>query len=179
MIMPQFLDVNDNVVIGYPPLTLEFTNIEKRDAYYMNFTTNQSDRIIICYYMTDLIEVYNEKVNLIKRIHGPDQFFSHFKEYSEGEISSSISVKSLNRDAYFSPESAGDGFMVLYNGGYIDDPNHSVFCDKLFSFNWDGEPNVIYNLDDPIFTFSVDSDNKKIYGISETPEFHIVEYSYN
>lgn len=166
-------------IIEYPQSTLNYTNIEKRDAFYMNFITNQSDRIILCYYLTDLIEVYDQQANLYKRIHGPDHFFSYFKEYRDGEISSSTSVKGLNRDAYFSPENAGDEFMVLYNGGYIDDPDHSVYCNKLFSFNWDGEPNIIYMLDDPIFSFTVNSKEKKIYGISSTPEYHIVEYTYN
>jgi hypothetical protein len=165
-------------IIEYPPTTSTYTNIEKRDAFYMNFTTNRSDRIILCYYMTDLIKVYDQQANLYKRIHGPDHFFSHVKEYRNGEISLSTLKKGLNRDAYFSPENAGDEFMVLYNGGYIDDPDHSVSCNKLFSFNWNGKPNVIYNIDDPIFSFTVDAKNKKIYGISETPEYHIVEYSY-
>lgn len=167
-----------NSIIDYPPTTIPQSEIEKRDAYYMKFISNEIDRIALCYYMTDLIEIYDLEGALLKRLHGPEQFFSRFKEYHDGKYIGASPEKGLNRDAYMCPRNAGDEFFVLFNGGYIDEPNHTTSCKKLFSFTWDGIPNKMYNLDDPIFSFSVDSKNKKIYGISETPEFHIVTYSY-
>ena len=77
------------------------------------------------------------------------------------------------------PRNAGEEFFVLYNGGFIDEPNHSTSCDRLFTFNWDGTPKKIFKLDVPVFSFNVDVKNKRIVGISETPEFHIVQYSYD
>lgn len=168
-----------NKIVPYPVSSIPFSDMEKKEAFYMNFTTDGIDKIAICYYMTDLIEIYNINGSLLKRLHGPEQFISRFKEHHDGEITVSSPVKGSNRDAFFNPENAGDKFFVLYNGGSLDDPGHSVSCNKLFSFSWDGIPQTIYNLDDPIFSFTVDTRNKKIYGISETPEYHIVEYSYN
>lgn len=169
---------NVSKIAHYPTSSIPFSDMEKKEVYYMNFTTDGNDKIAICYYMTDLIEIYDIDGKLQKRLHGPEQFISRFKEYQDEEISGSSPIKGSNRDAFFSPENAGNDFFVLYNGGSVDDPNHSSSCKQLFSFSWDGTPQKIYNLDDPIFAFTVDAKNKKIYGISGTPEFHVVEYSY-
>ena len=167
-----------NAIINYPQSTIEQTSAEKTDAYYMKFITDDFNKIAICYYMTDLIEIYNLDGILEKRIHGPEQFFSHFKEYQDGKYIGASPIKGLNRDAYMCPRNAGNEFFVLYNGGFIDSPHHSTSCDQIFSFTWDGVPQITFNLDDPVFSFNIDSKNKKLYGISKTPEFHIVQYSY-
>lgn len=154
------------------------SDMAKTDAYYMGFITNGKDKTVICYYMTDLIEIYDSNGKLEKRMHGPEQFFAYFEGIGSGEEAVSKSVAGKNRDAYFSPKNAGSIFFVLYNGGYIDEKDHSSFCTKLFSFSWDGTPENIYLLNDPIFTYCVDKKQKKIYGISNTPEHHVVEYKY-
>ena len=164
--------------INYPTSSIEYSDMEKMDAFYMKFITNGSDKIVLCHYMTDLIEIYDINGVLQKRMHGPEQFLAHFKQIQDGPMGASP-IKGMNRDAFMCPRNAGNEFFVLYNGRYIDDPNHTTSCNRLFSFSWDGTPQRIYNLNDPIFSFTVDTKNKKIYGISETPEFHIVEYSYN
>ena len=49
----------------------------------------------------------------------------------------------------------------------------------MFVFDWDGNPKQILLLDQGIFAFTVDKENKKIYGISDKPDFHLVAFSYN
>lgn len=167
-----------NSIINYPARTIQQTNVEKTDAYYMKFITNNINKIALCYYMTDLIEIYNLEGVLEIRLHGPEQFFSYYKEYQDGKYVGASPIKGFNRDAYMCPRNAINEFFVLYNGGFIDTPNHTTSCNQILSFTWDGIPRKIFNLNDPIFSFNVDSKNKKIFGISEIPEFHIVEYSY-
>ena len=164
-------------IIDYPTTSVSQTDMEKVDAYYKKFTSNGKDKIAICYYMTDLIEIYNLDGVLQKRTHGPEQFYSHFKEYQNGPVVGSSPVEG-SRDAFICPKNAGDEFFVLFNGGFIDEPDHSTSSNQLFSFSWHGAPQKRYNLDDPIYSFTVDNKNKKIYGISDIPEFHVVEYSY-
>ena len=41
-----------------------------------------------------------------------------------------------------------------------------------------GIPDTIYSLSEPVFTYTIDTNAKKIYGISDRPEYHIVEFSY-
>lgn len=164
-------------LIDYPDSEIKYSDMERMDAYYMQFIYNGKDRIALCHYMTDLIEIYDMDGVLIKRIHGPEQFLAHFKQREDGPMGASP-IKDMNRDSFMSPRNAGDNFFVLYNGGHIDDPEHTSSCNKILSFTWDGKPQYIYEIDDSIFSFTIDPKNKKIYGISNTPEYHIVEYSY-
>ncbi len=164
-------------LIDYPDSKKEYTDNEKMDAFYMKFINNGADKIALCHYMTDLIEIYDKNGVLQKSIHGPDHFLAHFKQRQDGLLGS-LPIKGMNRDAYMSPRNASNGFFVLYNGGYIDDHDHTSSCNNLFLFSWDGIPQNAYLFDDPIFSFSVDEGNRKIYGISNTPEYHIVEYSF-
>ena len=50
---------------------------------------------------------------------------------------------------------------------------------KCLFFDWDGNPKQILLLDQGIFAFTVDKENKKIYGIRDKPDFHLVAFSYN
>ena len=165
-------------IIGYPNNNISYTDTEKLDSYYMNFISNGMNKFAICYCMTDLIEFYDFNGNLHKRIHGPEQFFAHFKEYHDGKVISSSPDRETTRDAYFSPCNAGDCLMVMYDGGYVNDPDHTGLCSWIFSFSWNGVPNIAYKLDNPLLFMTVDSQHRKIYGISNAPEYHIVEYSY-
>lgn len=166
-----------NEIAAIPTSKIPYTDIEKRDAFYMNFTSDNKDKIVISYCMTDLIEIYDLNGTLQHRLHGPEQFAAHFKEKHTDEVTTSSPEKNKNRDAYFSPRNAGDSFFVLYDGTYTDDDS-GMSCKQLFSFSWNGNPKNIYNLSDPLITYAVDRKNKKIYGISDSPEFHIVSYDY-
>lgn len=167
-----------NEFADFPTSTIDYTDMERTDAYYMGFASNNIDRVAICYYMTDLIDIYDSTGKLWKRMHGPEQFFSYFEEVHDAGGVTSKPVRGKNRDAYFAPRSGGDKLFVLYNGGYVDEKEHSPFCKKMFSFSWEGTPQNIYILHDPIFTFCVDKKKRKIYGLSNVPENHIIEYTY-
>lgn len=167
-----------SAIVDYPICDINYTDAEKRDAYYMNFASNGKDRIAVCYAMTDLIEIYDLDGNLQKRIHGPEQFFCHLKEVHKGKVITSQMDGDRNRDAYFSPVSAGNYLYLLYDGEKVNAPGHDSLCDYIFSFTWDGKPEILYKLDDSVFTFTIDEDRRKIYAIGTKPEYHIVEYTY-
>ena len=167
-----------NEIIEYPASSITYSDVEKKDAYYMNLGTDGKERIVLCYCLTDLIEIYDTNGVLQNRIHGPQQFFSHFEQHLTKDIIASFPVKGMNRDAYFSPKSVGDDFFVMYNGRYVDEEDHSSSCNQLFSFSWNGEPKEIYFLDRDILSYTVDKKNRKIYAISADPEYHIVEFLY-
>jgi len=54
------------------------------------------------------------------------------------------------------------------NGKFVDSPS-LVFDDK-------GNPLQRYTLDSPIFTFTINPTTNKLYGLSDNPEFHVIEY---
>ena len=180
----QFISFNSNgeksMEFGtYPISNNAFSDAEKVEAYKSSFTTNHKDRIAVCYNWTDLIDILDGKGHLKKRIHGPKQFISTFKEFRDGDVVSASPVKGHNRDAYFCPISVGGDLFVLFSGKAEDEADYSMLANQMFVFDWDGNPKQILLLDQGIFAFTVDKENKKIYGISDKPDFHLVAFSYN
>ena len=163
---------------AYPVSDITYTDIEIIDAYRSVITTNLTDRVAVCHYFTDLIDIYNKEGALEKRIHGPEHIFPHFKEYVDGNIVSSKAVKGTYRDAFYSPVSVGEDFFVLYNGKSVEEKGYNLLAKEIFVFGWDGKPKQRILLDKGVFRIAVDQSNKKIYGISDDPEYHIVEFSY-
>lgn len=163
---------------SYPKVSWETTDMEKIDMYAFSFTTNLQDKIAVCYNWTDLIDIYDDRGKLCNRIHGPKFFVSHFKEFNDGKVTSTSSVKGQTRDAYFCPVNVGDEFWVLFSGKSESEENYSILANQILVYGWDGTPRKVLNLDKGIFAFSVDKKNKKVYGISDDPDFHIISFSY-
>ncbi len=146
--------------------------------YSFAFTTNQQDRLAVCYNWTDLIDIYDKEGHSLNRIHGPRYFASHFEEFNDGKVISSSRVKGKTRDAYFSPVNVGDEFWVLFSGKSESEDGYNILAEQIFVFGWDGTPRRILNLDKGVFAFTVNEKMKKIYGISDSPDFHILSFSY-
>lgn len=87
-------------------------------------------------------------------------------------------MKGKTRDAYFSPVNVGDEFWVLFSGKSESEDGYNILAEQIFVFGWDGTPRRILNLDKGVFAFTVNEKMKKIYGISDSPDFHILSFSY-
>lgn len=162
----------------YPESSSKYTNLEIVDAYRAILTTNKKNRVAICHFFTDLIDLYDENGFLVKELYGPDHFFTSFKEFNDGERMGSNAIPETYRDAFYSPVNVGEEFFVLYNGKYLNKPGYDLLAKDIFAFDWNGNPTRHFILDHGVLRISVDKKNKKIYGISDSPEYHIVEYSY-
>lgn len=162
----------------YPDVGREVADEEKYNMFGFSFVTNQQNRVAVCYNWTDLVEIYDETGKLCNSIHGPKQFISHFQKVSDGKVVSSSPVKGETRDAFFCPVDMGDGFGVLFSGKSESEEGYSILANQLLVYDWEGNPQRVLNLEQGIFAFAVDKVNRKIYGISDSPEFHIVAYSY-
>lgn len=174
-------DGNGNITdsIGtYPHTGVDYSSMEQLVMFGFNFATNGSNRIAVCYNWTDLIDFYNEDGVLLKRLHGPDHFMSLFKEKRRANTVGATRVKGQTWDAYFVPMCIGDELWVVYSGAKDLESNFSDYKKRILTFGWDGTPHRILELDRGIIAFDVDIPSKKIYAISPTPEYHIVEYSY-
>ena len=162
----------------YPEGPVEYTDLERVDAYRGLLTSNGSDRLAVSYFFTDLIDIYTDKGELIKRLHGPEHFFTRFTEYNDGNRMGSRPDHNYYRDAFYSPVSVGDTFFVLYNGKFVNKPEYNLLAKDILVFSWDGTPLIHYQLDQGVSRITVDNQKRIIYGISSDPEYHIVEYSY-
>lgn len=80
------------------------------------------DRLFVSYMQTDLLELYDVEGSLLKRMQGPDGFFPHIREVSDGRYSKTTSVKGESRDAYFTPVAVNGKFYVSYTGASVCRP---------------------------------------------------------
>lgn len=132
--------------------------------------------IFLFYKQTDLIELYDLNGNLKKRWQGPDFFYPVVRQTGRDDMVHVQSVAGQSRDGYISPLSANGKVYVLYSGAYFDRKHPQYLRDQLFIFDNEGNPLSRYKLDQPIFTFTIDPATNKLYGLSDDPEFHLIEY---
>lgn len=163
---------------SYPVSNIDYSDVEIIEAYRSDIVANQDGNLALFYNFTDLVEIYDGDGTLKKRMHGPERFFSHFKEYTDGVVITSMPVDDKYRAAFYNPVSVGNEIFVLYNGGYIRDKDFTMLAKQIFVFDWNGNPQKIYSLSEGVLSIAVDEKSKKIYGISNDPEYHIVEFSY-
>ena len=67
---------------------------------------------------------------------------------------------------------------MLYNGKYLNDPQYKLSANEIFAFDWDGSLKKHFVLDKGISRMVVDENHRKIYGISDDPEYQIIVFSY-
>lgn len=166
--------------IGDYPINSEtYTDVERADAYRAILTSNGKDKIAICHFFTDLIDIYDKNGQLEKRLFGPDHFYTRFTEFHDGNRIGSKPDPNAYRDAFYSPVSVKDDFYVLYNGKIVNKPDYNLLAEDIFVFGWDGKPKIHYKLDKGVLRIAVDTQKHKIYGISNQPEYHIIEFSFD
>lgn len=151
--------------------------------YTCGMTVSEKGKILVAYKLTDLIELYDTKGNLLKRLHGPDHFypFTKKKDYGEGMTQAAF-VGGETREAYFFPTSVDNRFFVLYSGRYTGESKETNVADYLLGdilvFDDEGMPFKRYKLDIPIMSMTVDAKSKTIYGITDVPDFRIIKFRY-
>lgn len=164
----------------FPYFGKELTTIEKIESFMSQMLLSpDKTKILLSYKQTDLIEIYSTDGVLKKRIQGPDFFFPSIQQYGDNE---NIKVKPANnksRDAYFFPTVYKDEIWILYSGLFFDPQEASNYLNNtILVFDWEGNFIRKYNLDVPIFTFTIDEYRNKIYGITDNPEMQIIEFSF-
>ena len=161
----------------YPVGPEKYSDIEIVDAYRSITTTNGYDRIFLCHLFTDLIDFYDKDGKLIKRLHGPERYYTSFSEYNDGVRIGSRPSGDYYRDAFYSPICIDDRLYVLYNGKFINKPGYNILATNILVFDCNGNPLYNYQLDKGVLNIAVDGKKQRIYGISKEPEYHIVEYT--
>ena len=163
---------------SYPQTEQTCTPAELINAFRADLTTDRKEKVAITHYFTDLIRIYNKDGILEKELRGPDHFASVFKEFKDGDIIGSKADPQTYRDAFYSPVCVDDQIFVLYNGQMLNKADYNILCKELFIIGWDGSLECHYTLDQGVSAIAVDKQKRKIYGISNDPEYHIVEFDY-
>ena len=122
------------------------------------------DRIFIAERHRDVIDIYDKELQHIKTLKGPDffdpQVFLRFSNH--------ISFKPGTKDGgYYPCYSTKDFVYLIYRGPKdLHNPEIEYPPVEVFKFDWEGNPIDRYVLDRFIYTISVSSDEKEIYGTS-------------
>ena len=160
----------------YPKLAADDnkTIIEKNRLFENRVIYSEKHKkIVVLYIYTDLLEIYDEELNLISRIHGPDQFIP--------ALTSDGSPTKETRLAYNIGCITSDEIWALYNGDFYSNvvsPSSIKYPHKMLVFDFLGKPLRSYNLEYPLHSFCIDEENRIIYGLSELEEYSIVKYKY-
>ena len=159
----------------------EYPNKYKDKTLYEKSVTFMGDmavkpdgsRWVMTHKTTDILEIYDNKLNLLKRLQGPDQTIPDLIE-ENGRIRRQGRA---SKEAYFFPFATNECFYVLYDGREYDTESSTRYLrDKLFAFDWEGNPIKYYQLSEPILHFSIDIKQQILYGVSDYPEFHIIAF---
>ena len=162
----------------YPIGPEDYSELEKVDAYNGILATNRKDRVAVCRMFTDLIDFYDDEGHLLKRLHGPEQFYTRFIEFNDGMVVGSRADGKYYRDAFYSPFGTETHLFVLFNGKFVNKPGHNLLAEDILVFDWEGNPVCRYSLDKGVSRIAVDTNRRKIYGISDAPEYHLGEFHY-
>jgi hypothetical protein len=154
----------------YPESDLRLNDFMKIGAYeHRSLAFNEkTNRILIFYFFTDLIDIYNFEGDKIQSIQGPDNFLPLFNTNGN-------SIEGKTRVAFWGqPVFNNEYCYILYSGAFYKDFTEEI--NSIYVFNWEGKLIQILNLDKSIFTFCIDFKSKFIYGITNTPDVSIIRF---
>lgn len=175
----KYNNLTDKLIIwqkGIKP----FVNEDKKEKFYevMNVTgayllvSPDKDKIGLAYFYNDKIEFYDNKLNLIKVLEGPDNIKPELEETNERKV---IFKDGKYYRAFFPFYSTDESFFIIYLGinGLKGDDNFRKPV-EIFQISWEGDLIKRYQLDNYIFNLSLDSKQENIYGthwkkFGETP----------
>lgn len=148
----------------FPTLEENYSSSEIRTAFEGQFFSSKDGKhIVLSYFNGDYIDIYDSIGKLQHRVHGPEIFEPAVSTTSKygGKM---IINNEGSHFAYASPKISGDSVLVLYQGKGA--PEGAYHEDKLLLFNQKLQPEVLYNLIQPIFLFDVDWRTKTLYALT-------------
>lgn len=165
-------------ISDYPDFEEEMSAYEKIVSFACQAVLSaDKQNVILAYKQTDLIEIYDIEGNLKSRTHGPNLFYPALKQKEDGGHIRVVPQKGKSLDAYFNPRIYNNELFVLYSGLGFDEKKANYLLDRIIVFDLSGKPVRQYKLSEPIFNFTIDPKSRKIYGVSDNPEFHIVAFT--
>jgi len=152
-----FFDKNENVVkkSGKYPYGVHYNTGEAQMVY-----NHKNKRIVLAYNLFDIIQIYNDKGDLLNTIRLKTKSSFKTKELSNDEYQYKICYHSLfTTDNYI---------YALYCGKKMIPGDDSWKQGNYIQvFTLDGHPYRVYKLNQPIVAFTVDEDSGIIYGINK------------
>lgn len=158
---------------SFPEFSKQVLDRQTYEAYFSLIGLNNY-RIVLAHFHTDLLEIYNENLELVTRIHGPDQFFPAITSRKVGDNELVVPAKGSRNGFAGKPILTEEAIYVLYDGK--EKTKSGYHQQTLFSFDLNGKPIKHFTLDRPIFGFDIDEQEMILYGISHEEEGMLIQY---
>ena len=164
-----------DISVAYPYLdeTSELDDRALRHHYiHKAYYDEYNDKIVVMYYLADMIDIYDSNLNLLSRVHGPDNyspkmiFVNNMYAAKIGKTYQCICGGYLTQNYIW----------ALYDGNVFTDEDFPVGFDRIITYDYSGKPKNIYKLDIPILFFCVDEKNRTIYAIANHPDPCIIKF---
>lgn len=162
---------------NYPDLSANYSNFELQQICASGLSVSDDKKhLILEYYNLDILDLYDNKLNLLIRVQGPDNFNPQFiRKSMRGE-----SILLPSKKSFFGytglAKMKDSALFVLYNGEPQSTGNYH--SSTLFKLNSKLESVSKFNLEFSIFSFDIDWSNRKIYGLSHKPTPSVITYSF-
>ncbi|NVK84276.1 MAG: 6-bladed beta-propeller [Cytophagia bacterium] len=153
-------------------VTKDLENLRSQVFYAFLGAAADHSNFIVANAYTDILEIYDSKYRLVKRIQGPDSTEPNMKLRNVGNGYMVAPTKETML-TYTAPVVGNDRFFVMYRGQSMSEPGYH--SQVIFSFDMSGKPLNIYELDVPVFTFDIDWENNVLYGLTHESPFDDAE----
>lgn len=155
----------------YPKLGFDY-NMNIASNYFGTFSDVSPDgnTVVAAYSDWDRIEIFDEEGSLHTVIKGP--LFAELNEKSSNSLVNKV-LRS-GKTFYKSPIAGNSAFMVPFSGRDFRIGTYNT----LYWFGNDGKPLANFNLDRNIKAFTVDWDQRIIYGINIDMEPEILKFQF-
>ncbi|WP_455672075.1 BF3164 family lipoprotein [Phocaeicola sp.] len=131
------------------------------------FTNTTKEQFWVANFFEDKISIYNDSLELIKHIDGPDHFNHQFKEIEEEDYKYIFFEKGTSYRGYVAYTTTPNYVYLVYEGTngtpYRTNNLKNV---EVFKLDWEGNLISNYQLDKHIYTISIDSQDKYLYATS-------------
>ncbi|PZX13424.1 TolB-like protein [Breznakibacter xylanolyticus] len=148
-------------------LSTDLPNQVKMELIPSEFGLNHmNNRIAIAYNYFDALEIYSIKGDLIKSTKGP---YFQYPEFNFTKLPQGYAVAKdqSSKLAYVSMHNTNKYIYLTYSGNPLFLNNkYGWYGDHIHVYDWDGNPIVDYELNEPIESFCIDEENQLIYSIS-------------
>jgi hypothetical protein len=178
----------ETIKVAKYPILKDFDTV-KLARYYQNVFgrnisySSEARKIIVSYVTTDLIEIYDEDIERIARIHGPDHFFPEYEvtgtptTYSQmvyknrtikGNVIMGLTVsqkKGLARWGYVYVTTSPKGVYAVYSGDFVAENNTTPPSMKtIYFFDYKGKATRKITVESgDVYVIKVDQLDEKLY----------------
>jgi len=157
-------------VSEYPNYNREIPATAKVEVFNGRISVHpKKDQFVLVYEYADLIEFYNSRFNLTKRIHGPHVFVPEFELKDRGNHPAMKLRYDKTRFAYQDVVSNSEEIFLLYANGRTvskEDGDEAFHYDTIVVVDWEGNPLSLFSLDHTVISICVDWNKRVIYGLN-------------